>query len=560
MSIFNSPRETSLLAAKEKPWYVQAWRGARKALFETTAEVWIGLALVGALAGGLSYRHEASKAGEIPLAFSEIEQITADFNAASKPVPALTRFYAVNNDIAMKVFESNNIALAVNESHKIFALEMQSRIDARLKKHALISEYAEEMPQDVRNALQSVEKLSAAAQGMPGISRAFDDAWSYSKRDVTHTRHWTTQSCDSNGKCTTQHHSEEVYDYSWHTYTFHPDQARLAAQLLRNFMAQHPDVQVDEKLVVSSATHEQNEAAIRESRKRELEGKPAMTPEEYRKLANNWASGSNLLKYAPEAQGNYAALRAMAAEWDAALTTARSQTYKTYSRFDSGPSEYQTAGKGETYSARTSAAAHGVLDGIYFSSQKVPELNNMIRDYVDVVLNGKAGNPDKLRSSIMSTARELYDQNYENGFNVHTFSWLAFILITMGGMAAGAGAGYGVDRLLNGRRREWYEDVLAEEAKEDRERLRELERQATSREFNGEAKVPTGYNPDDFKPRSERSGEPATVETPKVETSETPVLPLPQQPANDDKSTVPQPDQGSEARRKWLEKYRKVGI
>ena len=485
MSIFKPRNDNSLLKPATDPWYKRAWKWSRHQLFNTSAEIWIGVTLGLVLAGGLSTRHYASKAGEIPLAFSEIEQISADFNKASQPVPALTRFYAANNDITMKVFESNNIALHINKSHTVFAHELQTRVDASLKKHALLSEYTQVMPQDSRAALESVAKLEDATRSLPAIKAAFDNSWSYHRRDVTHTRHYTTQSC-SNGKCTTHHHTEQVYDYSWHTYTFNQAQAQQAVRLLQNFMERNPDLSVQERLYIAKMTSAENQEAIRTSMAREFKDH-APTPEEYLKFANTWASGSNYLKYAPQAAGEYQALTNLSGALQAALGTAHDHHYRTYSRSDSGPAEYQLAETAETRTARTIDAAHGVTDGIHYSASAAPQLERMIRDYVDVVLHEKPGNANELRADIMKTARSMYDQNYENGFDVHTFKWLNVILITMLGMAAGGGLGVGADKLLHRNRRKWFEDPVAREEREARERnaayerQQELERKAAER-------------------------------------------------------------------------------
>ncbi len=475
MSIFKSRNDNSLIQPKTDPWYKRAFKWSRHLLFNTSAEIWIGVTLGLVLAGGLSTRHYASKAGEIPLAFSEIEQISADFNKASQPVPALTRFYAANNDVTMKVFESNNIALHINKSHTVFAHELQTRIDASLKKHALISEYTEAMPQDSRNALESVAKLEDANRALPAIKSAFDNSWDYSRRDVTRTHHYTTQSC-SDGKCTTTHHTEQVYDYSWHTYTFNQAQAQQAVRLLQNFMERNPDLSVQERLYIAKMTHGENQEAIRKSMARELK-EHVPTEAEYLKFANTWASGSNYLKYAPQAAGEYQALTGLSASLQQALRTAHDERYRTYSRSDSGPAEYQLAETAEMRTARTIEAAHGVTDGIHFSAAKAPELERMIRNYVDVVLHEKPGDANELRSGIMKTARSMYDQNYENGFDVHTFKWLNVILITMLGMVAGGGLGVGADKLLARNRREWFEDPVAREEREAKERNAAYERQ-----------------------------------------------------------------------------------
>jgi hypothetical protein len=213
-------------------------------------------------------------------------------------------------------------------------------------------------------------------------------------------------------------------------------------------------------LKLARATNPENEAAMRESMKRELDGKTPTT-EQYLKFANTWAQGSNYLKYKGAAEQNHNALEGLSPQWNAHMHTSKSTRFRTYSHYDSGPKEYQTA---EQTAARISdlrKAAHGVIDGMHFSGQKVPELNTKIKEYVDVVLHAKHGDPDALRADIMKTARGIYDQNYENGFDVHPFKWLDIILLTVLGMAIGGGIGYGADRLLDGKKREWYDETEA---------------------------------------------------------------------------------------------------
>ncbi len=254
-------------------------------------------------------------------------------------------------------------------------------------------------------------------------------------------------------------------------------------------MERNPDLSVQERLYIAKMTHGENQEAIRQSMARELK-EHVPTAEEYLKFANTWASGSNYLKYAPQAAGEYQALTNLSASLQQALGTARDHHYKTYSRSDSGPAEYQLAETAETRAARTIEAAHGVTDGIHFSASAAPQLERMIRNYVDVVLNEKPGNANELRSDIMKTARSMYDQNYENGFDVHTFKWLNVILITMLGMAAGGGLGVGADKLLHRKRREWFEDPVAREEREARERQTDYERQqAKEREIAARAEA-----------------------------------------------------------------------
>lgn len=469
--------ESIFSKAKNYPWK----KRIKRLLFETPIEVFIGVLLVGAISGPLIYRNRAARAGEIPVAFSEIEQTTKDFARQGKPVPPNTKAYSYANDIPAKVFESSNIAFALGNSHPVFAHELQTRIDANLKIHPLLSTYAEEMPQVTADALQSMRKLVGAANELPAITQAFNAAWSENHHDVTHVRHWTTRECDSKGKnCHSVSHSQTVYDYTIHTYSFHAQAAQRAAQLLNDFISRNPDLTVEERLYLARETHAENEEAIAKSMKRQLEGKTP-TADQYLKLANTYAQGSNFVKYQPGIASDYGTMKGLSPAWNAALGTAHNEQYRTYSHSDSGPREYQIAESAQNHGQSIVQSSHHILDGIQFAGTASVELNNKIKDYVGVVLDHKPGDPDKLRSEIMTLARGIYDKNFENGFDVHPFKWLDVILLTMLCMAGGGAAGFGVDRLLNSRRREWYDNANDEGEDTYRRRDRDLDNEFNRR-------------------------------------------------------------------------------
>lgn len=512
------------------------WRhNIKKLLFETPAEILIGVLLVGSIFGIAGYRNRSALAGEIPIAFSEVEQITRDFHKDNKPVPPLTRFYAVNNDIAMKVFESNNIALAIGKSNLVFATELRTRVDAAFQLHPLISTYADEMPKDADAALSSLDKLSTASSRLPNINAAFSQAWDESHYDVTHTHYWTTTDCDANGKnCTTTTHSEEVYDYTIHTYTYHPEIGRRAARLLSEFIEHNPDLTVNERLYLARETHAENEEAIAKSMKRKLDGKTP-TADQYLKFANTWAQGSNLVKYVPRITNDYDALKSISAAWNSAAGTASSTRYITYSHSDSGPREYQVSEAEQERGGDIVQASDRILGGVQFSKEAVPALDAKIKQYVGVVLDGDEGDANQLRSDIMKLSRKIYQNNYENGFDVQPFKWLDVILITMLGMAIGGGIGFGIDRLLDAKKDEWYDPN--EDASDPFVR-RKRSRDASP--FPIPVNIPKPQPVPDMAP-------------PKP-----PVIapqPEPTQPVNDDKPAVkddPQPNPG------WKKKYRDV--
>jgi hypothetical protein len=132
--------------------------------------------------------------------------------------------------------------------------------------------------------------------------------------------------------------------------------------------------------------------------------------------------------------------------------TASSTSYRTYSRSDSGPAEFQVAERALDHANRTYAAATGITGGIRFTSQNVPRLEYTIRAYVDVALGRKAGDADQLRKDVMSQSREIYRRNFSKGFDVQPFKWGEIVLFTFLGLLGGGALGFGADAAFNTKR------------------------------------------------------------------------------------------------------------
>ncbi|MBI3440813.1 MAG: hypothetical protein HY052_03250 [Proteobacteria bacterium] len=428
----------------------------KQLLGDSLVEVGIGALIVGSIFGGMRYRSDSSKAGEIPLAFSEIEHNTRDLHRLGQPVPPLTRYYSVVNDVPMKVFESNNIAREHSAGNTAFARELETRRDRALRVYPLISEYAPELPKDADAALQSLHKIVDAATELPAVTSEFSSAWDENHHDVTHTHTWTTTECDADGKnCHDEEHSEEVYDYTIHTYNYYPEHGESAARLLDAFLKNHPDLNVEERLHLAASTQADNEYAIEKSRRSELDGK-RLSAEEYLALSNTWATGSTLTKYLPVIVSHHASLAELSPVWNAAKGTAQSDEYRTYSHSDDGPGEFQVANSASEEGQTIYNAARKIIDGIQFAREGVPALDAKIKEYISVVLDKKPGDANELRSEVMQLATDIYQKNFENGFDVEPFKWLNVVLFTLLGAGVGAAAGGGVAYCRNKRTNRSY--------------------------------------------------------------------------------------------------------
>lgn len=446
-------KQAFLEAAKNFQWKERA----KHLIYHTPVEVVIGAVLVGGVFGTVIYNKNAEREGRIPTAFSEIERTTRDFNRLGKPVPPLTRLYSGVSDVPMKVFESNNMARSMNDKNDIFARELETRVDRSLRIFKLITEYAAEIPNDAREALLSLAKISEAAKDAPAVASAFSQSWSEDHDDVYRPESYTTESCDSNGRCTTEYHTRQVYDHTDHTYIYHREEGEKAAQVLAGFLAKHPDVNIEERLVLAKRTGADNEYAIEKSMRELLKGK-IPTQAEALKYANMWATGSNFSEYLPKVVSNHAGLKQDFPAWNTAKNTAEAKyEYSTSSSSDSGPKEYQVAKSAQRHAEAIPAAEAKITNGIRFAAQGIPALESKIKEFIGVTLDGKPGDADKLRKEVMALSRDIYQKNFENGLDVQPFKWSEILLFTILGAVLGGAAGAGVDYMLNRKKlTEWF--------------------------------------------------------------------------------------------------------
>jgi hypothetical protein len=432
---------------------------ARKVLLRVMPITMVAGTIIGGTGAGFaSYNDNVAKSGQIPTGYSEAVNTIGE-------MPAVSRVSTSAFDIANMVFQSSNEAFVMGNKPEDFAHALQNNIGEN-ELHTSLETYALNMPQDVANALQTLDGAADAAEEMPAIATALSNAWSESHYDVTHEEEIVeevveeveTCSYDADGEeyCTTSYETtyeityETVYDYTIHTYNYDREQGELAERLLNEFMARHPDVNIDEVLKLAVNTSPENEKVMAESRSRALGGKEP-TDQDYLALANIWATGSKITQHAPALTDRFNTMKDLAAQWDQDEDTADSTFYITFNHWDSGPEEYQTAKQSIPAAQALSEIAHKIVDGIKFSGQTVPQLNDKIKQYIDVVLDNRAGDAGQLRAEIMDMARALYNNNIEKGVDVNPFKVTDIILLTMLGIVLGggigAGAGFGIEQL-----------------------------------------------------------------------------------------------------------------
>lgn len=397
----------------------------------------IGAVSLGAVFGGAGYHVNRMREGDVPVAYAETSQ--------TEKAP-LTRFYSETNDVVMKVFEANDIAVRKGGSDKAFAQELQKQMDGSRP----VSSYAKTVPAAAAAAKEALPRLTEARAELPPVINSLDNAWQESHNDVTHTVCVPITSCSSNGKSTSCHTTiscHQVYDYTVHTYNYDSGWGAESSKCLDGFIASHDNLDTGEKLNPVTEVSARNIDAMKMSMKKKLDGKE-LTRAEALEYANTWATGSNFGKLQPEISGDFGRLQSLGPAWDAAHQTARSAKYRTYSHSDAGPGEYQVSSAAQGAASRIYDNAGRIVAGMDFAARAVPDMNRKIDAFVGVALKGQPGDAGALHDGILKDAREIYQKNFDGGFDVDPFSWWQVAGFATAGIVVGATAGFVAEKII----------------------------------------------------------------------------------------------------------------
>ena len=408
--------------------------------------------IFGLISFAFSYSHEHAKLGQIPIGFSEIGQTRkciyqlSDFLNTDKcgnigplkEVPALTEYYSDLNDIFMMIAEANNIARTqwFGAGDK-FAYELEKKMDSSFRIHTQIPEYINRLKDIVEKAKTSILPLTKVRHDLAPVIQDLEYSWNESHVDNYHTEYYTTESCDSKGSCTTQTNSRQVYDNTTHYYTYNKNYGFASARDLKIFFKENPDISINENLIHTWQTNAENEMAIRDSRKYTA-GYKVPNQDDYLKFANTWATGSNYEVLKPEIYKEYKNLYQYPNPVVNTLMTAHSETYTTYSHYDSGPKEYQITQAALSISRNLEQNIGIIENGIDDTDKMAPILCTKIQDYVNAKLHG-IGKEGSLESEIIDDSTFLYKNNFINGFDVSPAKWWHTVLWTLFGLLLGGG-------------------------------------------------------------------------------------------------------------------------
>lgn len=375
--------------------------------------------------------------GSIPLIFSEIGQTKRNYAKLNQPVPPTTLYYGAINDIAMKVFEANNIAFKHGYSDRTFAQELEFKTDKSLKVHHQISEYASELSDISKNALDSLSLIDNISKDITPAILSLRNTWDEDHDDVYHTEYYTVTVTDSNGKSRTETRSRRVYDYTIHTYTYSFGNGLRAKELLESFDSKYIEVSIDGLHPIINETGAENEDAISQSIRKEKN--KMVTSDEAKSIVQQNYSNSTLIKNTPIVIREFGMIKKQTPMYSKSTTTAKSCRYRTYSHSDSGPIEFQIAQNALNTCVSLRSAIDEIVSPIKSSNAMVHDLEQTIYKYIRVSMEGEKGDVDELREHIMTTAKTIYKENFKAGVDVETYSILEavgsfFLGLIIGGL------------------------------------------------------------------------------------------------------------------------------
>lgn len=445
----------------------QMWESTKDVLRRTSLEVAVGAALLGPLAGYISHNYEAERAKYYDISFSEYRQIEKNLileqkgtrtieNDVEKPdikpeerashdlirKYPFTFYLPVVNDTTMKILEAwdDCHSYSISSRYNIggFAKNLEEKL-FRDERHRYNLE-------DLLNVLSERSKIALDELGEIGfidilnksvnVSKEFDNTWGYSRYDSYHDE----TSTDDDGNV----HTESVYDYSIHTYTYHNDNGENASKLADEMVFKHPNPRFRENIRTTTETHEDGEEIAKRSRK--LTGnKEDMTKDELMDSANLWKKGSTLIRNLPEIYDTWINVQDTASRWRDAKRKAKSQSYTTYSQSDDGPVEYQIAQNAMKYNSDVNREIREVVNALNYVGNNSSALKSKIVELINIETGETKGDLYRTSKDIIDITRDMYRSNFKGGLDVDRYRLWMVVLMTLLGLGVGAGIGYGID-------------------------------------------------------------------------------------------------------------------
>lgn len=440
-----------------KEMYSKGVKFVKELLRDTPIEVLIVSLGLGTAAALVSHKIESNRDKLIPVAFSEISQIEDQAEAAGKEVDTFTLYHAGLNDLVMKVLESWNDAWKYSSNrssaYKKFGELLDARMCGRTSFRHKLSDLLEDVPRHTESALEELSGFAKASNRIKGVNVNFKRAWNERHIDNYHTeirtRLVTHTDSKGNSYTTTETYTVQVYDDTTHTYNYNKNEGESASSRLDGILEDFDKLALAINMKMATIVQEENLEAIKLSRK--IEQDEELTDAELMKLACTWRFGSNMFQNKGAFANPWGQLRKDADNWRNAKGSARDHKYKTTRHLDSGPEEYRVVKQALDHGEYFVKSIDEVLNAMNYVKQQVPQLEEKIRTFIGVMLYpedvpGVEPRPKQMAYEIRDLAKEIYQRNFKEGFDVERYRTGMVVLYGVLGLIAGALLGLGVDR------------------------------------------------------------------------------------------------------------------
>ncbi|MGV8086964.1 MAG: hypothetical protein ACP5N1_05005 [Candidatus Woesearchaeota archaeon] len=401
-----------------------------------------------------SINHELRESKRIPLAYSEIEELTNSLRSQEDAAKEVTLFLASANDLCMQIFESYNNSFENNALSQDFIHEIASRYS--MKNHG--SNISDLLSLSYLSAERLNDKLvdqRLIKDKLQTIISDLDKSWDESHDDVYHTEiYYTTEmTTDSKGNTSSHQvmHTRQVYDYTDHEYFFDKNAAinaddKLASMFESLSKLTSPGNYSPVKTISSSG----KESALSSRAVSEL------SDEKLNQLPRMWLDGTSTDEHLEEIVSEYDQLNTDSKILCGAKETAKKHyAYRTYSSSDSGPEEYQLAMNVLNIASCIYQKIEGITQDIDNTLIQVPKLKSNIEKCIDMTKLSNYESDSKsvkkksaaLKKSIMADTKELYSIIFDDGIDTDRFKEWRIAVVTVASTALGAGIGQLIEYL-----------------------------------------------------------------------------------------------------------------
>jgi hypothetical protein len=395
----------------------------------------------------LAHRHESIQSRTYALSFSEVEEIELRAEAGDYTMSSLNHYLPLAYDGIMKVLECSNIAVKrssiFNDYDAMFASELDMRLEPSLKVYKydlsnLLGEkgWLRRWSDPERN--QDLKQLGVVLSAAQKSSASLSQVWDVDHEDVYHTEYYTTTETDSNGRTHTETHSRQVYDYTIHTYTYHPENNPRAVGACEELVkVSFPDELL--KFHTAKSTHAENEYAQDTSlRRKDMEHRLKNGAMLMR--AQNWFHATSVPGDIRSSKGLLCTVTPVSLRaWKNACENAKSSQYQNTNTAgeEPGPQDYQVFAY--LQSGVTSLCQHAgkVFYIISFISSRLDQIRADAYALIKIEKENGSGSAPKLRNRILQTALDTYRVGFENAPSPSYYRiWMVVVWAVVGAALA----------------------------------------------------------------------------------------------------------------------------